>query len=581
MALAGGAGTALAIPASGASGRTGRGSAADVLVLGPGGRVRTVEDRFLSGVALVPPALAGVPASTPTAFTGDLRGARPTTRGSSPPTGGVTLTPPTTSTTTTGPTTTAGTTTTTTGTTTTGTTTTGTTTTGTTTTTTGTTTTGTTTTGTTTTPGSSSGGGSSKGSKGRAQVTVVSVLAQLAARHEITAAQHGQYLSEFDAALADEKHLSGTRRAELVAITETMHTIAASGQMTVSRLPAMFLTLQRNVQWWTRGPLLTADQRVQFSGSQIVWEYYPDQGIQLQPLASFGEANGMYTAGKADYPAMLALLAQMLPLAADQDHGITWDYYFPFDGGQPPWSSAMTDGTALEAFTRAYLATGIHQYLVDGAEILPLLRDAPPRGLSIPTPLGRRFIQYSFTPGTDIINAFLQTVIGLYWFSHVSGNVLSMKLFEQGNAQAQAELPSFNTGAWSLYQPGVEDDLSYHQLVTGFVQELCTLTSAPVYCQTATAFQADLTTPPTVTPTSTRAPARHGFAFDFQLSKASRVGLVLLNGSQTAFSTSASFGYGSNSFAIPKLPAGTYAVHMSATDLAGNFTRVTGTLQVG
>ena len=417
--------------------------------------------------------------------------------------------------------------------------------------------------------------------KAAPQPTVVSVLAQLARGNQITAAQHSQYLSQWNAALADEKHLKGTRLAQLTAVTETLHQIAADGQLTPSRLPAVFLTLARNVQWWTKGPLLQADQRVQFNGSAMIWEYYPGEGIQLQPLATFGEANGMYTAGPAQYPAMVTLLNQILPLAAAQGSGITFDYYFPFDGGLPPWSSAMTDGTALEALARAYIATRDNQYLLDGAEILPVLEAAPPIGLSLRTSRGRRFLQYSFAPKTDIINAFLQTLIGLFYFSHISGNLLALQLFNAGNAQAQSELPSFNTGAWSLYQPGLEDTLSYHELVTGFLQNLCALTQTPVYCQTASDFQADLKTAPVLTQLTATAKPKKSFGLRFKLSKVSKVGLVLLNGSKTAFQTSAGYGFGTDSIKVPALTAGSYAVHLSATDLAGNFSRIAGTLQVG
>jgi hypothetical protein len=408
----------------------------------------------------------------------------------------------------------------------------------------------------------------------------VSVLAALATHGEITAAAHRQYLGQWNAALADEKRLKGTRVAQLTAVTETIHQIAADGDLSSSRLPAVFLTLQRNVQWWTTGPLLTADQRVQFTGSSLIWEYYPGEGIQLQPLATFGEANGMYTAGPAEFPAMVTVLDQILPLAAAEDHGITFDYYFPFDGGVPPWTSAMTDGTALEALARAYIVTRNNAFLVDGAEILPVLKASPPNGLSVPTALGRRFLQYSFAPNTDIINAFLQTLVGLFTFSHVSGNLLSLDLFNAGNAEAAAEVPSFNTGAWSLYQPGLEDTLSYHELVTGFLQNLCTLTELQVYCRTATAFQADLTTPPVLAQLTMAAQPGKAFSLRFSLSKVSKVGLVIASGTHTAFETSASYGHGTNAIKVPALKAGTYAVRMSATDLAGNFSKITGTLRV-
>ena len=44
-----------------------------------------------------------------------------------------------------------------------------------------------------------------------------------------------------------------------------------------------------------------------------------------------------------------------------------------------------------------------------------------------------------------------------------------------------------DTGAWSLYQlGGAESDLSYHELLTGFLRNLCDRTATAVYCATAT-----------------------------------------------------------------------------------------------
>ena len=115
-----------------------------------------------------------------------------------------------------------------------------------------------------------------------------------------------------------------------------------------------------------------AAQRVEFAGSQLVWEYYPGQGIQLQVLGSFGKADGLYTAGPADYSAMEQLLAELIPLAAERGGGLAWEYYFNFDGGRPPWTSAMSQATGLEALTRAYQATGNQYYLTVASQALPV-----------------------------------------------------------------------------------------------------------------------------------------------------------------------------------------------------------------
>jgi hypothetical protein len=56
---------------------------------------------------------------------------------------------------------------------------------------------------------------------------------------------------------------------------------------------------------------------------------------------------------------------------------------------------------------------------------------------------------------------------------------------------------------------------------------------------------------------------------------------VLVLGTSTAFATSASFSRGVHTFTVPALKRrGTYTVRLAATDLAGNFGRTVGTLQV-
>jgi hypothetical protein len=412
------------------------------------------------------------------------------------------------------------------------------------------------------------------------QKTVRSELARLLRAHAITSSQYGTYSASFNAALDTERHLHGTPGTELEAVIENLHNIAAAGKLTPGRLPALFETLDYNRQWWVSGAVPTPGQYVEFAGSQLVWEYYAGQGIELQVLATFGKADGMYTAGPADYAQLEQLLSQIVPLAVNRGGGPVWEYYFRFDGGNPPWTSAMSQGTAIEALTRAYEATQNGSYLQLAHQALALFTAPPPIGVRVTTPLGARYVQYSFTPGTSIINAFLQSLIGLSDYAQVSHDGLAQQLFNAGNAEAQAEVPHFDTGAWSLYQPGVEDSLSYHELVTGFLQQLCQRTQAPVYCVTAQNFTAYLTTPPSLQLRTLHVRKRKPATIEFHLSKVSRVGIVVIGpGGHTLFETSASFGYGTRSFAVPALAhKGMYTIHLAATDLAGNVNRIVGTI---
>jgi len=333
-----------------------------------------------------------------------------------------------------------------------------------------------------------------------ARVSVLADLFALYQRLAISSASYQSYAASMRAANAALRQLNGAAAAELGAVIGNLRTIAAHGMLTPGRLPALFLTLDRNRQWWTSGQIPGANQIVTFAGSQIDWEYYPGQGLEIQELASFFKADWLFTHGSCcnQYQRGTALLSELIPLASRRAGGMTWEYYFNFDGGVPPWTSAMSQGTALEALADGYTAVRDHRYLSVAHQALPVLETSPSRGVNIKTARGIRFVQYSFDPARhdEILNAFLQTLIGLDTYAQASGDPTAQSLFNAGNAEAQHEVPYYDTGSWSLYQPGVPDDVNYHQITTQFLQTLCSSTNAPVYCRTAAHFRAYMQHPP-------------------------------------------------------------------------------------
>jgi D-glucuronyl C5-epimerase C-terminus len=323
-------------------------------------------------------------------------------------------------------------------------------------------------------------------------------LARLRRERAISARDYRRYLGTLDQAGHVKNHLSRPRSYELNSVLINIHDIAGAGELTASRLPALFLTLDRNLRWWTRGPLLDASQRVEFAGSDIVWQYYPGQGLELQELGSFGKADGFWTGGPKLYPRMKRLLAELIPLGARRGGSLVWEYYFGFDGGVPPWTSAMSQGTALEALSRAYKAFHVRHYLDVAHQALPIFGERPPTGVSVRTSRGLRYLLYSFAPSPDgaVLNGFLQSLIGLNEYATTSHNARAFRLFAAGDAEARFEVPHYDTGHWSLYQPGELSSYDYHVLVTGFLQELCKRTHARVYCNTAARFERYLKHPP-------------------------------------------------------------------------------------
>ena len=103
------------------------------------------------------------------------------------------------------------------------------------------------------------------------------------------------------AALDDAKRTrdalpSGAARNELTGVIANAQALEASGQLTSSRLPATLMTLRRNTEFWRSNQPPAPGTRLVFTGSPVLLEYYPGEGLQIQPLANFGKANAAWSA---------------------------------------------------------------------------------------------------------------------------------------------------------------------------------------------------------------------------------------------------------------------------------------------
>ncbi len=323
--------------------------------------------------------------------------------------------------------------------------------------------------------------------------TVYGALQSLDRSGALSAEAYSEDSATYTAALNAAKHLSGTRRAELANVIANVQQMAAAGDFIPSRLPALMLTLESNTQWWSHQPLPAADQHVSVPGSHLVWEYYPGQGIEIQWLATFGEANGYYDNGHENTQ-LREVLEEAIPLATQRAGGIAWEYFFHFDGGSPPWTSGLSQGTALQALSRAYVRLKEPAFLTAAKQALGIFQTPPPAGVRVAQPAGTLYAEYTYAPTDRILNGFIQALNGLYEYAKLTGDPLGRQLFEAGDAEARAITPSYDTGAWSKYDQYTESNLNYHELLAEFLVSLCKRTSEG---------EPTLTTPATPPPTST------------------------------------------------------------------------------
>jgi hypothetical protein len=417
--------------------------------------------------------------------------------------------------------------------------------------------------------------------------TVAAELKRLGAEGVLTPEDAAAKRTVYDDAKAKVKKLTGARKVELGGVVKDLEDMAARGSLAEpSRLPALFLTLQRNAEYWSTQPLLRSGARISFPGSELVFQLYPGHGLQIQWLGTFGKLNGYWSGGKRHDARAGALLSEATALATERAGGLAWEYLFPFDGQAPPWVSSLAQATGLQAMARS--ATRLQRQ----AEVFPValrglgvFQAAPPAGVRVEAAGGAHYLQYSGLPKLFVLNGFIQSLVGLYDFAALTGDATARSLFDAGDRAARAEVPTFDTGAWSLYSRGSikrESDLGYHTLLRDFLGQLCRRTATEQYCSAGQHFTSYLTIPPVLEVLPRTLRAKKSGKLRFKLSKISRISMRIARGATVVATIDPGvLGRGTKAVAwtAPK-KTGTYSMTVTATDLAGNAATAAGQVEV-
>ena len=436
--------------------------------------------------------------------------------------------------------------------------------------------------------------------------TVNQAIDRARSRKQIDAVQAASYKASYKSARDTRARISGSYRNELSSVISRLERIASADRLTGSRMPALFLQLDRNAQFWGGDPKFPAREdvpaepcspaqtgragsRIEFAGSEIVFQYYPGNGLQVQPLANFGKANGIYTAcrrneSRCDPVALRKLLDELVAIRSSRGGATTWEYWFPFGGGTPPWTSGMSQGTAIQALTRGSVLLKEPSYLTIAKGAVPLFEKPTPTGVRVRGENGgSHYAIYSFAPGLKVLNAFLQTITGIYDYAKTAKDSRAMALFRAGDKSARREVPRYDTGAWSRYsQGGAESNLNYHNVVTDFLENLCSRTKTAVYCQKADRFNAYKRAKPRVSykgPSSATNGKRT--ALTFTLNKVSCVTATIKDSTgKQVYRSQIKFFRGRRSFTWQPPRAGTFTLTLDTLDLRKNQTVITRTITV-
>jgi hypothetical protein len=330
-----------------------------------------------------------------------------------------------------------------------------------------------------------------------------------------------------------------------------------------------------------------------FGRDPLILQAYPGNGLQVQPLASFGRANalarvcldraaGRPAAARCRPRALRRLLDRLVGLAARRGGIPAWEGWFRFARAAPGWVSGMTQATAVQALTRGARVLRDARYVREAHRAVRLFVHPPPLGVAVHARGGRHFLMYSTLPGLRIFNGHLQAVNGLREYAVATGDRLALRAYHRGERAARAALTAGDTGAWSLYSAGgAESSLNYHRLTATFLGDLCRATHRAAYCADERRFARYLREPPRL---RLRLPRRlrlgRATHVAFRLSKISDVTIAVRDRRGVALRQTLRLARGRHSLGFRPRHAGQVQVTVAAVGLSGTRGSASGTFAV-
>jgi hypothetical protein len=310
-------------------------------------------------------------------------------------------------------------------------------------------------------------------------------------RHWIAPEEAQRYRTDVTRALRDVSRLPKLR-GQVIAV-QLAQVTALWDSYTKPRALALFAQLEANLDYLETH--IVPPGRIDVADDEgVVYRWFPGKGLEFHPLAAFGALNAAALAQDPDRTATLAnaLASRGIPR---NGLGLIWEYSFNFGFGRPPWVSGMAQAVAAQAFARAaaVLETPDYAFLATRAY-------AAVPTLTMQLSTGPWVKLYSFSREI-VLNAQLQAVLSLLQYAADSGDPNVAALAQRLNASAQAMLPRFDTGDWSLYElGGAYATKEYELFVTQLLAKLAARTQDPFWLDASQRFHGYYYDPPEVTP---------------------------------------------------------------------------------
>lgn len=341
-----------------------------------------------------------------------------------------------------------------------------------------------------------------------------------------------------------------------------------AGSLNRPRALTLFSMLEQNATYLSRRGL--PGNEIDVVGKYgIVYRVGWGYGFQFHPLANVIALNAHLYAERRERALQLA--SALASRAVPTSQGAVWEYYFPYAGGSPPWTSGMAQAIGAQAFARVgRRLTAPHFF-----ETAQRAYGAIPGRLAFNVSTGPWIRLYSFS-GLVVMNAQLQSSLSLVDYGRITDDVPAIGLGDRLEDAARNLMPRFDTSYWTNYSPDNEAPLKYHLYHVELAEALARRTNADFWRDAHARFDRYTHEPPAFKPGPQR-PTLYPWPTDgyrdrarisFWVSKISSVSVSV--GGQTRALGLSRRGWHAFTWSPGRRRAGVYRPVVRAVDLAGN-----------
>src|SRR5918997_1870038 len=100
-------------------------------------------------------------------------------------------------------------------------------------------------------------------------------------RKRIARAEYRRWRRTYVRSVRTLRRLRGARASQLRYVFTSVESLALRGRLGATRMPAAFAQLERNRRYWPRMPYPGAGDQVSFRGSEVIYQHFAGQGLQL------------------------------------------------------------------------------------------------------------------------------------------------------------------------------------------------------------------------------------------------------------------------------------------------------------